>query len=137
MLAERTGPRVLLLVLTLLLVFPGGLYSQQTLPHADGSGEMTFALSGDAIITRRLSVFNEPEFLALRELIQGASAAFVNLEVLFHNFEPDVIPAAASGGTSTDMRAGVWKVSLVPSNGPTRIDAHAEASGPRRRLRRG
>jgi poly-gamma-glutamate synthesis protein (capsule biosynthesis protein) len=73
--------------------------SQETQPHRDGSGEMTLALAGDAIITRRLSVYDEPEFLVLRDLIQRATAAFVNLEVLFHRFEPDVIPASASGGT--------------------------------------
>jgi poly-gamma-glutamate synthesis protein (capsule biosynthesis protein) len=60
---------------------------------------MTLVLAGDAIITRRLSVFEEPEFLALRDLVQGATAAFVNLEILFHDFGPDIIPASASGGT--------------------------------------
>jgi poly-gamma-glutamate synthesis protein (capsule biosynthesis protein) len=60
---------------------------------------MTLALAGDAIITRKLSVFDEPGFLALRDLVQTADAAFVNLEILFHNWEPDVIPAASSGGT--------------------------------------
>ena len=72
---------------------------QTNLPHGDAGGEAVLALAGDAIITRSLSVFDEPEFLQLRELIQGASAAFVNLEILFHNFEEDVIPASASGGT--------------------------------------
>ncbi|MFH1765599.1 MAG: CapA family protein [Gemmatimonadota bacterium] len=85
---------------TLLLVAgPAKLFSQQRLPHGDAGAEMTLALAGDAIITRRLSVFDEPEFLALRDLVQGATAAFVNLEILFHNFEPDIIPASASGGT--------------------------------------
>jgi poly-gamma-glutamate synthesis protein (capsule biosynthesis protein) len=69
------------------------------MPHADGRGQMTLALAGDAIITRKLSVYEEPEFLRLRELIQEATAAVVNLEVLLHRFEDDVIPAAASGGT--------------------------------------
>jgi poly-gamma-glutamate synthesis protein (capsule biosynthesis protein) len=83
----------------LLLGGPGGVLSQQPLPHGDASGETVLALAGDAIITRSLSVFDEPEFLRLRELVQGASAAFVNLEILFHNFEPEIIPASASGGT--------------------------------------
>jgi len=73
--------------------------AQESLPHADDGDGMTLALAGDAIITRRLSVYDEPEFLALRDLIQGATAAFVNLEILLHNFEPDVIPATQSGGT--------------------------------------
>ena len=68
-------------------------------PHADARGDITLALAGDAIITRQLSVYEEPEFLALRDLIQGVDAAFVNLEILFHNWESDVIPAASSGGT--------------------------------------
>ncbi len=90
---------VVLPSLSLCLGLPGASAGQDTHPHGDVGGETTFALAGDAIITRKLSVFEEPEFLALRELIQGASAGFVNLEILFHNFEPDVIPASQSGGT--------------------------------------
>lgn len=56
-----------------------------------------FALTGDAIITRRLSVYNEPEFLGLIELIRKADAAFTNVEMLFHDFEP--WPMHESGGT--------------------------------------
>ena len=65
----------------------------------DTRGNMSFALAGDAIITRKMSPYREPEFLALRDIIQSATAAFVNLEILFHDYEADVIPAAASGGT--------------------------------------
>ena len=59
--------------------------------------EMTLALTGDAIITRRLSVYDEPDFLELIELMRGADAAFTNLEMLFHDYEP--FPAHQSGGT--------------------------------------
>ena len=59
--------------------------------------EMTLALTGDAIITRRLSVYDEPDFLEMIELIRGADAAFTNLEMLFHDYEP--YPAHQSGGT--------------------------------------
>ena len=96
---ERIGLRALMLGTALLLAGPIDLFPQQGLPHGVAGGEMTLALAGDAIITRRLSVFDEPEFLALRDLVQGATAAFVNLEILFHNFESDIIPASASGGT--------------------------------------
>jgi len=95
----RRGPRVFILGLLFLMARPFDLSAQQPLPHGDAGGEMTLALAGDAIITRRLSVFDEPGFLALRDLVRGATAAFVNLEILFHNFEADIIPAAASGGT--------------------------------------
>jgi poly-gamma-glutamate synthesis protein (capsule biosynthesis protein) len=60
-------------------------------------GLYTMALTGDAIITRRLSPYREPEFLRLIELIRGADVAFTNLEVLFHDYEP--YPMHTSGGT--------------------------------------
>lgn len=62
-----------------------------------GDGRFTMALTGDAIITRALSPYKEPEFLRMVELIRSADVAFTNLEVLFHDYEP--APAASSGGT--------------------------------------
>ena len=57
----------------------------------------TVALTGDSIITRKLSVHGEPAFARLIDLIRGADAAFTNLEVLFHDYEP--APMHESGGT--------------------------------------
>jgi poly-gamma-glutamate synthesis protein (capsule biosynthesis protein) len=57
----------------------------------------SFALTGDTIISRRLSVYREPEFLALIDLLRGADVAFTNLEVLFHDYEP--YPMSQAGGT--------------------------------------
>jgi poly-gamma-glutamate synthesis protein (capsule biosynthesis protein) len=57
----------------------------------------TMALTGDSIITRRLSMFTEPEHTRLFDLIRGADAAFTNLEMLFHDYEP--YPMNESGGT--------------------------------------
>ena len=85
-----------LLLFVFLGIIPGSLNSQV---FEDERGDMSFALAGDAIITREMSPYREPEFLQLREIIQNATAAFVNLEVLFHDYEDDVIPAANSGGT--------------------------------------
>jgi poly-gamma-glutamate capsule biosynthesis protein CapA/YwtB (metallophosphatase superfamily) len=62
-----------------------------------GDGAFELALTGDAIITRRLSVYNEPAFLALIERLRAADASFTNLEMLFHDYEP--APAHESGGT--------------------------------------
>ena len=67
--------------------------------YQDGAGTITFALAGDSIISRRLSVYDEPAFIKLREIIRGATVGFTNLEVLFHHYEDDIIPAAQSGGT--------------------------------------
>ncbi|MEE4277743.1 MAG: CapA family protein [Halieaceae bacterium] len=57
----------------------------------------TMALTGDSIITRKLSVYDEPEYLEMIELIRDADVAFTNLEVLFHDYES--YPMATSGGT--------------------------------------
>ena len=68
---------------------------------ATGGGQapadFTIALTGDSIITRRLSVYTEPAFTQLIELVRGADAAFTNIEMLFHDFEP--YPMNESGGT--------------------------------------
>jgi poly-gamma-glutamate capsule biosynthesis protein CapA/YwtB (metallophosphatase superfamily) len=44
------------------------------------SGNIRMMLAGDTMLTRALSPFAEPEYLALRELIRGADLAFANLE---------------------------------------------------------
>jgi poly-gamma-glutamate synthesis protein (capsule biosynthesis protein) len=59
--------------------------------------EFTFALTGDSIITRKLSVYTEPAFLRIIGLIRNADAAFTNLEMLFHDYEPYAM--SSSGGT--------------------------------------
>src|SRR5688500_13529415 len=69
----------------------------QQRPAAQPPEEFTFALAGDAIITRKLSVYAEPAFTRVIELIRRADAAFANLEMLFHDYEP--YASAASGGT--------------------------------------
>jgi poly-gamma-glutamate capsule biosynthesis protein CapA/YwtB (metallophosphatase superfamily) len=68
-----------------------------TQPIAQQETDFTFALTGDSIITRKLSVYNEPAFTRIIELIRGADVAFTNLEMLFHDYEP--YASAASGGT--------------------------------------
>jgi poly-gamma-glutamate capsule biosynthesis protein CapA/YwtB (metallophosphatase superfamily) len=56
-----------------------------------------FALSGDSILTHKISVHAEPEFLELIDAIRSADVAFTNLEMLFHDYEP--FPSFQSGGT--------------------------------------
>ena len=65
--------------------------------HLSADEEFTMALTGDSIITRSLSVYEEPEYLQMIELIRSADMAFTNLEMLFHDYEP--YPMAESGGT--------------------------------------
>ena len=57
----------------------------------------SMALTGDAIITRKLSVYNEPPFLEMIKLIRAADVAFTNFEMLLHDYEP--YPMNKSGGT--------------------------------------
>lgn len=72
------------------------LFSQA--PTAGQSrGTVTLALTGDSIITQRISPFKEPEFTGVMDLVRGADAAFTNLETLFHDYEAP--PSHESGGT--------------------------------------
>ncbi|MEX0894019.1 MAG: CapA family protein [Gemmatimonadota bacterium] len=91
----RTRLPLVLVTLTVLLPLPA--MAQDPSGALSGDGRFTLALTGDAIITRRLSPFKEPAFLDMIELLRGADAAFTNLEMLFHDYEP--YPAHQSGGT--------------------------------------
>src|SRR3954468_4950823 len=42
----------------------------------------TIALCGDLMLSRRLAVYNEPRFLALRDILNSANACFANMESL-------------------------------------------------------
>lgn len=55
----------------------------------------TVAAAGDAILNRRLSVFEEERFTSLFDRIRAADLSVVNLETLLHDFEG--YPAATSG----------------------------------------
>jgi len=74
------------------------LVSLQAAPQAPAAASsFTMALTGDSIITRHLSVYQEPAFLKMIDLVRGADVAFTNLEMLFHDYEP--YPMNDSGGT--------------------------------------
>jgi poly-gamma-glutamate synthesis protein (capsule biosynthesis protein) len=81
------------LVLTSWLFLSPFVWSKQT----SDKDTFTMALTGDSIITQKLSVYEEPSFLKMIELIRSADVAFTNLEVLFHDYEP--YPMHQSGGT--------------------------------------
>ena len=50
-------------------------------------GDCTIALAGDTMLTRKLMPFGEERFLALREVLRGAAAAFANLEGTVHTWD--------------------------------------------------
>lgn len=62
------------------------------------SPKITFALAGDALLTRKISVFKDQQFLSMIDLIRKADASFVNCEMLFFDYNT-AYPAANSGGT--------------------------------------
>ena len=87
---------ITLAVLVIPIATPSPAVGQSGL-DAQARSRLSIALTGDAIITRKLSVYEEPEFEQMIGLIRGADAAFTNLEMLFHDFEP--YPMYQSGGT--------------------------------------
>lgn len=62
------------------------------------AGNLTLVASGDTMITRKMSVFRENDFLRLRQLFTDADVGFTNLEMLMHDYEHS--PGMA-GGTFT------------------------------------
>ena len=80
-----------------LAVFVAGALTAGLAAEALAQDRFTLALTGDSIITRKLSVYEEPEFLRMIDLLRGADLAFTNLEILFHDWES--YPMSSSGGT--------------------------------------
>jgi poly-gamma-glutamate synthesis protein (capsule biosynthesis protein) len=58
--------------------------------------EVRIVLTGDAILNRRLSVYDDPAYVALFDRVKHADAAFTNLETVIHNF--DLAGGFESGG---------------------------------------
>ena len=69
-----------------------------------GKVEFRFAASGDAILNRRLRVFEEPTFQSVVEQVRRADLSVVNLETLLHEYEG--YPAANAPGTY--MQSQPW-----------------------------
>jgi poly-gamma-glutamate capsule biosynthesis protein CapA/YwtB (metallophosphatase superfamily) len=49
-------------------------------------GNFTIALAGDTMLTRKLTPFKEERFMALRDILRSADAAFANLEGTVHTW---------------------------------------------------
>jgi poly-gamma-glutamate synthesis protein (capsule biosynthesis protein) len=48
--------------------------------YSADQGQVSLAICGDIMPSRRLAVFSEPQYLALRDLLRGADGCFANLE---------------------------------------------------------
>lgn len=60
-------------------------------------GELEVALTGDSLLCRRLSVFREPQFQKLIEILRQADVTFTNLEAIIQDWE-DAPNTFAGGG---------------------------------------
>ena len=49
--------------------------------------DISIAVAGDAMITRRMKAFNEENFLKLTNILRQADVSVANLEMLFHDYE--------------------------------------------------
>ena len=49
--------------------------------------DISIAVAGDAMITRRMKAFNEENFLKLTHILKQADVSVANLEMLFHDYE--------------------------------------------------
>ena len=65
--------------------------------HRSADESFVMALTGDSIINRKLSVYDEPEYLEMVRILREADVAVTNLETVLHDYEP--YPMAESGGT--------------------------------------
>jgi poly-gamma-glutamate synthesis protein (capsule biosynthesis protein) len=69
-----------------------------------GSGnKQTIAITGDSMVTQRLSVFDEPAYLRIRDILQSADAVFTNLEAPVHAYLDDPHLQRDGGGTYVTM----------------------------------
>src|SRR5262245_48131325 len=55
--------------------------------YASERNDIDIALAGEALISQGLSMYTEPRYLELVELIRAADARYVHLEMLFHDYE--------------------------------------------------
>ncbi len=78
------------------------------MPYESEQGHITLALSGDIMPSRRLAVYREPEFLALRDLLRGADASFANLESLVIHYG-EGSPALRTGKSTAGVLFGLHK----------------------------
>jgi poly-gamma-glutamate synthesis protein (capsule biosynthesis protein) len=63
----------------------------------------SIAITGDSMVTQRLSVFDDPAYLRIREILQTADAVFTNLEAPVHSYLDDPHAQRDGGGTYVTM----------------------------------
>lgn len=72
-------------------------YSYDRTVYEAESGDILMALTGESLITRPVSMYREPSFCQLVDMIKSADVGFTHAEMLFHDYENP--PSHMSGGT--------------------------------------
>jgi poly-gamma-glutamate synthesis protein (capsule biosynthesis protein) len=57
------------------------------MPYLSESGDISMAVSGDAMLTQRIRMYREPAFLKLRDIQNEADVALTNLEMTYHEHD--------------------------------------------------
>jgi poly-gamma-glutamate capsule biosynthesis protein CapA/YwtB (metallophosphatase superfamily) len=74
----------------------------------DGT-KQTIALLGDIMLTRSISVFREPEYLAMRDMLNAADAVFANFESCAHPYLDDPHQQRNEGGSYVTTEPALLK----------------------------
>jgi poly-gamma-glutamate synthesis protein (capsule biosynthesis protein) len=74
----------------------------------DGTRQ-TIALLGDIMMTRSVSVFREPEYLKMREMLNAADAVFANFESCVHPYLEDPHQQRLEGGSYVTTEPALLK----------------------------
>ena len=63
---------------------------------------LSIALTGDSMLSRTISVYNEEPYLRLREILRASDVVFTNFEANAHRYLDD--PQAQRDGGGTDRQ---------------------------------
>ena len=71
--------------------------------------KQTIALLGDIMMTRSVSVFREPEYLKMRDMLNAADAVFANFEACAHPYLEDAHQQRLEGGSYVTTEPALLK----------------------------
>src|SRR5437764_12564314 len=74
-----------------------------------GDTKQTIALLGDIMMTRSVSVFREPEYLRMREMLNAADVVFANFESCAHPYLDDPHQQRNEGGSYVTTEPALLK----------------------------
>lgn len=86
---------------------------------------LRLAVAGDALITRRLDQFDDPDVETVYDEIREADVAAVNLEMLLHDYEGSPASADVAPFSGTYLRGAPWVADELEAAG---FDLFAAAS---------